>query len=156
MRPKIEIVRPTTEERRKDIKTVCARAIRQVGAANFEHDTRVGTAQLSKYGAPVDVNYMPVDIVADLEAVIGYPLISEFLAGLAGYVLVPTDASADAPDLSDIGLLQETKGKLIALMIKSLLDGHWDRHERREILPVLDAAIAQLQGIRRGIAGGAE
>jgi hypothetical protein len=153
VRPKIEIERPTTLAERKEIKTVCSRAIRQVGAANFVHDTRVSEGQLSKYGALADVDYMPVDVLADLERVIGYPLVSEFLAGLAGYVLTPVDSVADAPNLSDVGLLQETKGKLITMMIKALLDGHLDPHEKREILPVLDNAIAQLQAFRRGIAG---
>lgn len=54
--------------------------------------TRVGQQELSKYGNPSDDHaerFMPVDIVADLEAECGMPIVTAKLAELAGCLLVP-------------------------------------------------------------------
>ncbi|MCL8385495.1 phage regulatory CII family protein [Xanthobacter aminoxidans] len=51
--------------------------------------TRTGFQTLSKYGLPKEIVFVPVDVVADLEADAGDPLVTRALAALAGHVLVP-------------------------------------------------------------------
>lgn len=51
--------------------------------------TRTGFQVLSKYGLPKEAVFVPVDVVADLEADAGEPLVTRALAALAGHVLVP-------------------------------------------------------------------
>ncbi|MCM2396210.1 hypothetical protein NBH19_08975 [Rhizobium sp. S95] len=146
-------MRPTNEHERRDLKAICNRALRQVGASNFVNDTRVSEGHLSRYGGLADVDYMPIDVVADLERVVGYPLVSEHLAGLSGFALVPVSGSARTPDMEDVARLATTKGALVSAFIKALLDSRFDAHEVRELLPVLDDAIAQMQDLRRGLQG---
>lgn len=53
--------------------------------------TRVGQQELSRYGNPHDDKtvFMPADVVADLEAECGEPVLTKTLAELSGHVLVP-------------------------------------------------------------------
>lgn len=51
--------------------------------------TRCGFQVLSKYGRPQEPVFVPVDVVADLEADAGVPLVTRALAQLCGHVLVP-------------------------------------------------------------------
>ncbi|NMN56886.1 hypothetical protein FHT36_000764 [Xanthobacter sp. SG618] len=51
--------------------------------------TRTGFQVLSKYGRPAEPVFAPVDVVADLEADAGVPLVTRALAALCNHVLVP-------------------------------------------------------------------
>ncbi|NVP56064.1 hypothetical protein [Mycoplana rhizolycopersici] len=149
-------MRPTNEHDRRDLKAATNRALRKVGAANFAPETRVREAQLSKYGSlGDDENFMPLDVVADLERVLGDPMITAQLAALSGFRLVP-DASGTRPlTMAQVGAVADTKGKLLSALIAALLDNHVDPHERRELLPLVRNAIAQLQDLEKALIGGA-
>lgn len=58
--------------------------------------TRLSKSTLGRCQTPHDDDWMPVDVVADLEAQAGEPVVTRFLAGLLGYRLVP-DEDAAAP-----------------------------------------------------------
>jgi len=51
--------------------------------------TRASFQSLSRYGKADDPNFIPVDVIADLEADAGAPIVTRELATLAGYVLLP-------------------------------------------------------------------
>ncbi len=57
--------------------------------------TRVAPQTLNKYGHPHEAVYAPVDVIADLEADAGDPLVSRVLARLTGHVLVRLPEGAD-------------------------------------------------------------
>ncbi len=147
-------MRPTNEHNRRDLKAVTNRALRQVGASNFVQETRVREAQLSKYGSlGDDENYMPLDVVADLERVLGDPMITAQLAALSGFRLVPDTAATRPPSMEQVGAVADTKGRLLSALISALLDNHVDNHERRELLPLVRDAIAQLQDLEKSLIG---
>lgn len=153
MRPKKpDTIRPTSDQERRSLKTVTQRGVREAGGSNFAQDTRVVESKLSEYGNPQhDRSFMPIDIVADLERVLGYPLISEHLVQMQGFKIVADTATADEPDMDDVGALSDMQGKLLSMLIKAGMDGHFDIYERREILPVAEALAAQLQDLIKGL-----
>jgi hypothetical protein len=150
---KPENIRPTTPEERRDLKMLTQRAIRNVGGSNFANDTRVVESKLSEYGNPAhEKQFMPIDVVADLERVLGYPIITEHLAQLQGFRLTTDAATADEPDMEDVGAFSDTQGKLLSMLIRYAPDGY-DHRERREILPVAEALLVQLQDLIKGLKG---
>ncbi|WP_319498045.1 phage regulatory CII family protein [uncultured Cohaesibacter sp.] len=50
--------------------------------------TRVSPAQIARYGQPQGADWMPVDVVADLEKDIGEPVVTRTLALALGFELV--------------------------------------------------------------------
>lgn len=149
-----ENMRPTSQEERRDLKATVGRLLRQVGASNVAKESRVGEAHLSRYASQREKEFMPLDVVADVERMAGYPLVTEFMAQMSGFRLVQNESEADVPDMEDVGRLADTKGKLLSALITSFLDGKIDNHERRTLLPLLDDAIAQMQELRSGLIGG--
>jgi hypothetical protein len=152
-------VRPTTERERTDIKMTCGRAVREVGGSNLAKETRVSDAHISRYialprnegGRVVEGDFMPLDVVADLERVIGHPVISEHMVSLHGFRIVPDAGSAEHPDMEDVSEISDTQGKLLSLLIRGALDGKYDHNEAREILPVAEALAAQLDDLIKGM-----
>lgn len=145
-------MRFTNEHERRDLSAATNRALRDYGAANFAPSTRVREAQLSKYGnVHDDENFMPLDVVADLERALGTPVITEQLARLSGFRLVADEAAGAAPSLSDVSAVADSKGRLLAALITALVDGHVDQHETRELLPMVRDAIGKLQALEKGL-----
>lgn len=148
-------MRFTNEHERRDLSAATNRALRDYGAANFAPSTRVREAQLSKYGnVQDDENFMPVDVVADLERALGTPVITEQLARLSGFRLVADTGEGAAPSLADVGAVVDSKGKLVAALITALLDGQVDPQETRALLPMVRDAIGKLQSLEKGLIGG--
>lgn len=147
-------MRFTNDHERRDLSAATNRALREYGAANFAPSTRVKEAQLSKYGnVQDDENFMPVDVVADLERALGTPVITEQLARLSGFRLVADEGDGEAPSLADVGDVADSKGKLLAGLISALLDGFVDQQEKRELLPMVRDSISKLQALEKGLIG---
>jgi hypothetical protein len=145
-------VRPTSPQERNAIKAVCARAVRQIGGSELAKDTRVSEPQISRYlSIGQEKDFMPLDVVADLERIIGHPVVSEHMASLHGFRIVPDGGAADHPDMEDVSQLSDTQGRLLSLLIKGAMDGKYDLHETREILPVAEALAAQLGDLIKGL-----
>jgi hypothetical protein len=148
---KPDTIRPTSDQERRSLKTVTQRGVREAGGSNFAADTRVVESKLSEYGSVQhERSFMPIDIVADLERIIGYPLISEHLVQMQGFRIVVDTTTADEPDMEDVGALSDAQGKLLSMLIRYAPDGY-DFRERREILPVAEALAAQLQDLIKGL-----
>lgn len=122
--------------------------------------TRTGFQVLSKYGHPMQPVFAPVDVVADLEADAGMPLVTRALAALAGHVLVPLPSAEPgqgrwyrhiAEIAKDVGGVVERLGDALAD------DGEVSRAESRALalrahvqhaiaeLATLDHALADLE-----------
>jgi hypothetical protein len=68
--------------------------------------TRIGRSQASDYGNLASDKFPPIDVVLDAETIAGRPLVTQALAALAGYSLMPVPPSSDgdlAVELSQIG-----------------------------------------------------
>ena len=58
---------------------------------------RASKTSLGRFGSINDEQFIPADVIADLEADIGEPVVTRELARLAGHKLVPAQSSDPAP-----------------------------------------------------------
>jgi Phage regulatory protein CII (CP76) len=121
--------------------------------------TRAGHQTLSRYGLPDDPSFMPVDVVADLEADVGAPEITRVLADLAGYLLVakPPSGGRDPTWIARLSALAKESGEVISALGQALGDGAItpeeirDQNLRREVreasevLASIDAALKRIE-----------
>lgn len=100
---------------------------------------RVGQQQLSKYASLAEDQaecFVPLDIVADIEAEIcsrgGRPVITERLAEMAGYELVPVAADGKAGLLRLFGAVGRASALAMSRMAEDLADGTISPAEARQ------------------------
>jgi hypothetical protein len=122
-------------------------------AANY---CRVGKSLLSEYGSRNNETFMPIDVVADLEAVThgtaGWPLVTRMLAAEAGCALVelPKPTAPDANWFAQLGKLCSETGDVINRLGEALADGNVCAADVRKLnlLSECDDAIGALVNIR--------
>ena len=107
--------------------------------------TRVGRSQLGNYASLHDGQTMPVDVVADLEAVAGEPLITAELARRAGYLLVPLTPADDGPLAERMARLAAEVGQAFSAYAAAVADGHTTAEEEAHIARELTDIIAASQ-----------
>ena len=62
--------------------------------------TRIGRSQIANYGMAGNEQFVPVDVLMDLEQVGGFPHVTAALARTQGFVLVPIELSRDHGELA--------------------------------------------------------
>lgn len=104
-----KLPRNTTDDERAALKAATRQSLKIVSGARFSLVTRVLPPALSSYGSLSEgKDFMPVDILADMQVEFGRgvasPLLEE-LAALAGFRLVPLDDVDDSAPLGvdDVG-----------------------------------------------------
>ncbi|MFC3693388.1 phage regulatory CII family protein [Chenggangzhangella methanolivorans] len=108
--------------------------------------TRVSHQALSRYGALEDApNFAPIDVVADLEAEIGEPVVSRALAGLLGFTLVKVEAGAQLTPAQRFARVMKETHEVNAAFADALSDGAIDEAERRAITREARDAIGELE-----------
>lgn len=123
--------------------------------------TRVRKSQLGDYGNPhTTESFMPVDVLLDIEASLGEPVLTRELARLQGHVLIaiPQANASDDVFYRHLGEMGKECGEAIAKVSEALLNGgtiyDWEieklnlRGEIREAIEALtrmDHALAQVQ-----------
>ena len=120
--------------------------------------SRPGQQWIGRYGS-TDPEYAtcfpPADVIADLEAQCGQPVVSRELAGLAGYDLV-REAPETASILQTFGKVAAASNRTIAQIATDLADGRISEDEaaasraliRQSIdaLEQLDASLSRITG----------
>lgn len=152
----IKMDRLSQPAERAELKASTRRALELASQAKFVLVTRVDEGALSKYkGAAYPDAFMPIDVVLDLERDLGAPLITEALAALQGYRLVPIDADAAQPvGLGDLAEVSKEGGDVVQKLAAAMADGALDSHERREISAEIAENIAVLRRLDRKVSGG--
>jgi hypothetical protein len=126
--------------------------------------TRVGHADISRYGSVHEDHverFMPADVMADLEAQCGSPILSDALARLADYLLVKIPAVAKSGTLLGsvtAASMKETSDVFVAIG-DSLGDGTLCQADADRISREIDEAMAKLAGLKLQVhaeVGGAE
>lgn len=88
--------------------------------------TRVSKQTIGRYCSTIGDNvcqYMPLDIVADLEKAVGFPLIAEYLANLQGFSLYKNpDILYATKDLQALGRMMGDMSKVFAGVSESYAD----------------------------------
>ncbi|MBL4876390.1 MAG: hypothetical protein JKY10_07855 [Cohaesibacteraceae bacterium] len=122
--------------------------------------TRVSQERISQYYSHDEkfkCNFPPADIVADLEAHIGEPIVTEALADLQDRRLIKRD-ECTTPQSPVNALLQviATMGQVQTHIADTLADGEIDTEERKELKKTFRRAEDQLTSARRAFIDGIE
>jgi hypothetical protein len=144
------------------LKAASKRLVRAVGGVEAAAlYSRPMISQLSAYGHPNAPEFMPVDVIADLEGVThqtpDHPIITRLLARKAGFALVklPTAPSGAVDWHREIGAISKEMGDVIQPVCEALGDGKVTADdirtrgireqiaEAQERLAALDALCAQ-------------
>ena len=148
-------MRASKEHHWKALKAATFRLVDMAGDGEFVGMTRVKAPALSKYKAQHETDsFIPVDVVFDAELVAGTPVMTETLARLHGFRLVPLDGGAEAPavNLRDVlDAIDSDCARLKLCVRDSLADGHVDGAERREIARKIDQLKASIADLERGL-----
>lgn len=125
-----------------------------------EH-TRVRQPQLDAYANPDRGDeFMPIDVVADLEAASGAPHITRTLAELAGYVLTPLPAAVRAglplPRVTGQALKEtaDVFSRLGQLQEDGVITGAESRTLDREIDEAVEKLLTLKLQVRAHVGGG--
>jgi hypothetical protein len=109
-------IRGITPEELAEIKAATRDSILAVGQKGFARRTRVLPPALSSYGSISEPEYMPVDVLIDLQR--AYPegmasVLLETIADLAGFRLVPKEQGDGEPPfgIEDIDELSKENGE---------------------------------------------
>lgn len=142
------------------LKAALRRLVRSAGGQESASAvTRVDHQRLSKYGNASQPMQAPVDVIADLERDTGLPAVTQVLAQIAGYDLVPRAAGSGAAIhptkmLADIGRESADSMRVLA---DAIADGVVTPREavdiRRELLE-LSAAVSGVVAAMDGLING--
>jgi len=113
---------------------------------------RIGKSQLARACDPNDPDrtYLPVDVVADLEAYCGSPIVSEWLAGLRTAPLAGADLVMESVDVVTSG------GRLVEGVREALADGKLSARERAHLLTLFAKTVAELGQVASLLQSGSE
>lgn len=104
--------------------------------------TRVDFQTLSRYSRPQEQQFIPVDVIADLEQDCGEPVVTRALADLAGYDLVKRESAAEPGEAERaFQALVSAEGEVTCEGIRALLDGAIDPGEAAAMLPKAKADL---------------
>ncbi len=101
--------------------------------------TRVGKSQLSDYSNVHDNQFVPADVLLDLETVGGTPHVTAALARIQGYELVAVVARAEHELSVLMAHLGRDVGHAFAAAAEALADGHIDEAEAHHLTARLEA-----------------
>lgn len=117
--------------------------------------TRVSATQLANYGdGNQDAVFAPIDVVADLEAELGEPIVTAKLADLSQRDVVPRSpaASVEAEHLArHLGDVSKAMAETVSTVGVAVSDGRVTAEEMRQILKTVAAAHTQLAELSRDV-----
>ncbi|MDB5597408.1 MAG: hypothetical protein JWM36_4369 [Hyphomicrobiales bacterium] len=99
--------------------------------------TRVNAPRISSCGSAQKPDFAALDVIADLEAECGQPIVSAMLADLAGFVLVPKEATTKPQGIIDHASaeLMIKNGHVQIELGHALADGACTAEEAADLLP---------------------
>ncbi len=146
-------IRPTSDHDRQRLKAATERSLKRAGGGSaVAEQTRVETAQLSKYKAQQeDLAFMPIDVAVDCDMLAGNPIILSAMAATLGYSVSPLGAAPVryAPEL--VGALIREVGEASAAILDAMSDGKQTDAERTKIAKEIDEAAMALWKLRASL-----
>ena len=116
--------------------------------------TRVGHQALSRYGALEEApNFAPIDVIADLEAEIGEPIVTRELASLLGLKLTRVDAGEAMSPAQRLARVMKETHEVNAAFADALSDGKIDGADAENIVREARDAIAELERLILAVSG---
>lgn len=134
------------------LKTLTHALIRQAGGIEAAAaGSRVGKSVLAGYYAPHDASHIPVDVAAELETLVGEPLVTAEMARRQGYALVPVTAQGEGELPECFAKFGAKVGATFGDYAASMADGELTQDERAvlqrdlmEVVRIAQSAIAAL------------
>ncbi|MFP9138721.1 phage regulatory CII family protein [Devosia sp. XGJD_8] len=119
--------------------------------------TRVSQQRLSEYGQPEAQLFIPIDVVADLEAECG-PVVTTELAALSNYLLVPMpEACRKGAVLGRItGEAMKETSEVFITIADIIKDGVVTGAEVKRLSHEIDEALAKLVALKLQVAADSE
>lgn len=122
--------------------------------------TRVEQQAFSRYGAPQHEGcFMPIDVVADLEAEVGGAPVTRALAALSGLLVIPVPPAGRPGMVGGLGEIAKEAGEAIARIGEALADDgrvtaeeirrlalREEVREAMEALAGMDTLLAAIEG----------
>jgi hypothetical protein len=142
-------VRASHEHHHARLKAASRNVVTHAGtAAQLSAVTRVSESQINKYVGQPYPDFMPLDVVLDAELAAGAPIITQTLAAIQGYRLVPIDGPVNAP-ISARDAVSMVKGATDAagVIFAATEDNFVDEGEKREIERKLISLVLNLQDV---------
>lgn len=116
-----QAVRPKSKADYAVLKQASKRLIRACGgleAASLV--TRVGHSELARYYDPEEKLFIPVDVAADLEAISCNPLVTQSLAHMLGFAIIPIEPQTENEPIQHWTALLAHLGEETASTLKQL------------------------------------
>jgi hypothetical protein len=147
--------RPTTDHDRARLKGATRRSVERAGGGTaLAAHTRVEPPALSKYAAPHEDAFVPIDVACDADMAAGAPVILSAMAATLGFRLVPIEGEpAPAIGPAMVGRLIRETGDVSAAVLEALADGRITPAERRAIAVEIDEALVAMFALRRAFEG---
>lgn len=117
--------RQITDSERIALKAATRRVVELAGGPNLaSSSTRVAASQLSLYGNVNDAQFVPLDVVVDLDRLAGDNVLLRTLAAMAGFELIARASSQDDSSCitSSAGDLAQEAGQLVSDVITAARD----------------------------------
>lgn len=131
------------DRERRGLKTVSHSLVDLAGGVDAAASvTRVGRTVLCDYSRPGQPHFMPIDVAHDLERAIRRPVVTQHLALLMGFDLVPIVASEGGLLPAALAKLGRDVAALFGEAAAALADGQLSDDERQALR--LRAAEARL------------
>lgn len=110
--------------------------------------SRVGAPLLSRYGSPQESTFAPIDVIADLEAEVGDPVVTRELASLSGFDLVARPAPGASLPLTErfVKMLKEN-GDVEQAISRAIAAGEITAAEKNRLRIEIKEAMAQLSSL---------
>ncbi|RFB95198.1 hypothetical protein B5K11_09605 [Rhizobium leguminosarum bv. trifolii] len=142
-------MRASHEHQQGRLKAATRAVVTQAGtAAQLASGTRVSESQINKYVGPAYPDFMPLDVVLDAELLAGAPIITQALASIQGYRLVPVDGAVAAPiGVKDTVRLLEGLMHVVSAIHAAVADDTVDEGEKREIERKLSTHMMDVQDV---------
>jgi hypothetical protein len=107
--------------------------------------TRSDPARLSRYGSRHERMRAPVDIIADLEAAAGEPVVTTILADLQGFHLVPKCGAGQSVDFTrHLGAVAKETGEAVSALAVAIADGEVTPQEAQDCIAEAEDAQRRL------------
>ena len=158
---KIPALSRRSDADRAQLKAATRRLVMMAGGPeSAQHVTRVKSAALSRFGSLSDEQFMPIDVVADLEADVGSGVVTQTLAEQVGCNLVHCQSGAaghGAPlAVENIADLISREAVVAQEIVSAMADGKVTPCEGHRISKAVEDAIAGLRNIQNAASAAAE
>ncbi|MCX5495398.1 hypothetical protein OSH11_11830 [Kaistia dalseonensis] len=115
--------------------------------------TRVSHQTISRYRlADRAEDFIPADVLLDLEADAGDPIVTRQLAARQGWTIVRAHAQATGATLvQSIGQITQETSDVVIAVTGGLADGDFDARDIDLTIPEIDQAIERLAGLKQAL-----